>query len=128
MQSPSLRCDNIPILPYISFPPYLFPALIVHQRTRYEHLISQLRSEQKRLDVIVGEISAVEQQRTQNRRLPAPAAAVSLEDIGKLTAENRRLQIDIEYIGKEIADEKNSQLRGDTVAGRGVVDDGEDDA
>ena len=38
-----------------------------------------------------------------------PASCVSVEDIDKLTAENRRLQIDIEYIGKEIAEEKSQQ-------------------
>ena len=86
-------------------------ALIVHQNTRYEQLISQLRKEQSRLDAIHVDISKLEQQRTLSRRQATPSSCVSVEDIDKLTAENRRLQIDIEFIGKEIAKEQKNRAR-----------------
>ena len=79
--------------------------------------MAQLRSEQTRLDSIVRDISLMEQRRTQNRRLTGPSLSVSVEDIGNMTAENRRLQIDIEYIGKEIQEEQSSKKTAENVVG-----------
>ncbi|XP_071506216.1 uncharacterized protein [Diadema antillarum] len=76
-------------------------ALIMHQRARKDRLGRDLSQEQRKLELLRGEIGTMEQD-LNNKRTQNKATLISHDQLNKLREEKRQLQIDIECMNNEI--------------------------
>ncbi|XP_067338021.1 TGF-beta-activated kinase 1 and MAP3K7-binding protein 2 isoform X5 [Channa argus] len=79
-------------------------ALLVHQKARMERLWHELELKKKKLEKLKEEVNEMENDLTRRRleRSNSASQIPSIEEMKQLRSKNRSLQIDIDYLTKEI--------------------------